>query len=106
MHIEHFFCRWLKGTQVEGHVALKIKKAKDCVHLKVNVEPVLFNLGNNADHASLRMFVPMNDVVALPINTTNVIGELITPTQVVAKEMVIVSNGKNDDEGDKYSSFS
>jgi hypothetical protein len=91
---------------VEGRVAIRTKKAKDCVHSKVNVELVLFNLGNNADHASLRMFVPMNDVVALPINTTNVIGELITPTQVVAKEMVIVSNGKNDDEGDKYSFFS
>jgi hypothetical protein len=73
---------------------------------KVNVELALFNLGNNANHASLRMFVPMNDVVAPPINMTNVIGELITPTQVVAKEMVIVSNGENDDEGDEYSSFS
>ncbi len=48
----------------------------------------------------------MNDVVAPPINTTNVIGELITPTQVATEEMVIVSNGKNDDEGDDYSSFS
>jgi hypothetical protein len=73
---------------------------------KVNVELALFNLGNHADHANLRMFVPMNDAVALPINTTNVIGELITPTQVAIEEMVIVSNGKNDDEGDEYSSFS
>jgi hypothetical protein len=48
----------------------------------------------------------MDYAVAPPTNMTNVFGKLITPTQLVDEEMVIIFYGENDNKGDEDSSSS
>jgi hypothetical protein len=67
-----------------------------------NLELILFDLGNNFDHASLRLKDHFQ-VVTTPLPNKNAVtGELITPAQIIAKKMVVASEDDDDDVGDEH----
>jgi xanthosine utilization system XapX-like protein len=70
---------------------------------KANLKLAMFDLGNNVDHACLRVIIPHEPACALVLNVSGMVGELITPTQVLVEEMAITSNC--DDEGIASSKF-
>jgi hypothetical protein len=67
-------------------------------HREANVKLALLNLGNNANHVGLRIRITTESTTPLP-SVDQLFGELITPTQVIVKEMVVASKGEDSYEG-------
>ncbi len=66
-----------------------------------NPQLTFFDLGNNFDHASLRLTYHFQ-VVAKPLLDKNAMnGELIIPIQIMAKKMAVASEDDDDDVGDE-----
>ncbi len=67
---------------------------------EANLELAMFDLGNNVDHACLRMIISL-ELAPTPVpNVSGMVGELITLTQVLVEEMAITSycDDEEDDE--------
>ncbi len=67
----------------------------------------MFDLGNNVDHACLRITntIKVTIVDPLPNHLDGLDGELITPIQVLVKEMAISYECDDDDADEHFWSF-
>ncbi len=61
----------------------------------------MFDLGNNVDHACLRVIISLELAPTPILDVSGMVGELITLAQVLVEEMAITSHCDNeeDDEG-------
>jgi len=50
----------------------------------------MFDLGNNVDHACLKVIIPFEHAPTPTPDANEMVGELINPTHVLAKEMVVI----------------
>jgi hypothetical protein len=55
-------------------------------------------LGNSVDHVGLRVKITTEPTITPPSSVDQVVSELIMPTQMMAKKMVMVSEGEDLDE--------
>jgi hypothetical protein len=100
MHVEQvFFCRWWRVSQNWKVVLRKEPKGARSEFIKeTNPKLALFDLEKNSNHLGLKVTTnPTNDVAPTLANVEMLIGDLITPTQVMVEEMTVVSK---DDEND------
>ncbi len=65
---------------------------------ETNPKLALIDFGNNSNHLGLKLITnPTDDVVPALPNVEMLIGDLITPTQIMVEEMAVASK---DDESD------
>jgi hypothetical protein len=74
---------------------------------EANLELAMFDLGHNIDHACLRVIISLELAPTPVLDVSGMVGELITPAQVLVEEMAITSHcdDKKDDEGIASSKF-
>jgi hypothetical protein len=66
----------------------------------------MFDLGNNANHASLRMIIPLDQVSIPPKYMDEIDGKIITQTQVLAEELIMPSECDDDEHDEEnFASF-
>jgi hypothetical protein len=100
MHVEQIF--FVDGGRVSQNWNVVLRKepegARSKFIKKTNPKLALFDLGNNFNHPGLKVTTnPIDDVVPMLPNVEMLIGDLITPTQVMVEKMAIPSK---DDEND------
>jgi hypothetical protein len=61
----------------------------------------MFDLGNNANHASLKMTIPLDQVLVPLKNVDEIDGKIITQTQVLAKELAMPSECDDDEQDEE-----
>jgi hypothetical protein len=61
----------------------------------------MFDVGNNVDHACLKVIIPFKHAPTPTSDANEMVGELINPTHVLGKEMVVTSNCDDDEEIDE-----
>ncbi len=58
-------------------------------------------MGNNVDHACLKVIIPFEHAPTLVPYVNEMVRELINPAQVLAKEMAVISDCDDDEEVDE-----
>jgi hypothetical protein len=61
----------------------------------------MFDLGNNVDHACLKMIIPFEHAPTPTLDVNEMVGELINPTSILAKEMVVRFDCDDDEKVDE-----
>jgi hypothetical protein len=61
----------------------------------------MFDLGNNVNHASLRMIIPLDQIPALVENMDEINGKIIIQTQVLAEKLTVASECDDDEANEK-----
>jgi hypothetical protein len=105
-HSASFFTDDTNGPRGWKVVLCKELRGQRSHFTKKALELTLFDLGNNFDHACLKVTNHSQVVAKPPPNVNTVAGELITPTQVMVKEMAIAFEDDDDDVGDEQEPLS
>jgi hypothetical protein len=61
----------------------------------------MFDLGNNVDHACLKMIIPFEHAPTPTLDANEMVGELINQTYVLVKEMAVKFDCDVDEEVDE-----